>query len=161
MSSLVRFDESSLNSQYAEKSSLGRYKELIRVFPNTLIIFGNRGYYYGFDETAVVLCIWFKYSYHESNGMLVAKGDRLDPIIRKIKSRGYRYIVDEDGKLTFGKGKGFSLPKPLSYYKKHPISIHATKPRFAPYSESYSKNGGGWHDDVWAPGLPSTRFNKR
>ena len=157
----VRFDSSSLSDEYAGKTSLARYRELVRVFPNSLILFMNKGCYYGFDETAVVLNLWFGYQFHKSKGMLVAKSEKLEPLVRIFRMRGFRYIVDEYGKLTFGTGKGFRLPKPLSYYEKHPKSRPTPKQKPTTWSESFSKHGGGWHDDVWAPGLPSSRFYRK
>ena len=154
------FDSTSVSDGYAKKTSLDRYKELRRTFPNTLILFRNMGYYYGFDETAVVLDMWFGYTYHKSHGMLVAKGNNYKLILEKFQMCGLRYIVDENGKLTFGKGKGFKLSKPLSYYESHPIVRQPPKNKSTSWTDSYSRHGGGWHDDVWAPGLPSSRFYK-
>lgn len=157
----VQFNASSLSDEYAGKSSLARYKELTRVFPNTLILFENKGYYYGFDETAVALNIWFGYPFRKAKGMLVAKGRPLKPLIRKFQLRGIRCILDEQGKVTFWPGKGFKLQKPLSYYEEHPISRPDPKPRNTSWTNSYTKQGGGWDDDAWVPGLPSSRFYKK
>ncbi len=157
----VRFDASSLSANYSEKGSLARYQELNSVFPHTLILFHHTGYYYGYNDTAVALNRWFGYRFYQSKELLFAKGDHLEPLVRKFQLRGYRYIVDDDGELTFGSGKGFILKKPLSYYEAHPVLRPEPKPRSTSYTEQFSKNGGGWNDDVWTPGLPSERYFKK
>ena len=157
----VRFDESSLSPDYSEKKSLARYRELMKTFPNTLILFQNNGYLYGFEETAVVMSIWFGYRYQKKDGMLVAKGAEIHSMLSKLQTKGFRYIVDNNGHLAFRTGTGFSLPRSLSYYEKHPVSKPTPKKRKTSYTDSYSKQGGGWNDDVWAPGLPSSRFYRK
>lgn len=160
-SNRTRFDASRLSDVYKRKSSLARYRELTHVFPHTLILFHHQGYYYGFDESAVVLNIWFGYPLRKAKGMLVVKDKNLDPIIRKCQLRGIRYVLDRNGELTFGAGKGFRLKKPPAYYEEHPVSRPAPKVRVSSYSDSCFRSGGGWQDDVWTPGLPSARMFKK
>ena len=157
----ILFDPSSLSDEYGTKKSLARYRELKGVFPNSLIFFRNEGCYYGFDETAVVLNLWFGYPFYKSAGMLIAKIEKIEPVVCVCQQRGIRYIVDEYGKLTFGAGKRFRLPKPLSYYEEHHKSMPVPKQRSTTWTESDSKHGGGWYDDVWTPGLPSSHFYKK
>ena len=157
----VRFDASSLSADYSQKRTLARYQELNSAFPHSLILFRHSGYYYGYNDTAVALNRWFGYRFYQSKEMLFARGDNLEPLVRKFQLRGYRYIVDDDGKLTFGSGKEFILKNPLSYYEEHPISRPDPIPQSTSYTEQLSKQGGGWNDDVWTPGLPSARYFKK
>ena len=156
------FDASLLSSEYANKTSLSRYKELINTFPNTLIIFEHADNYYGFDETAVALYYLFGCCYYKKNGMLVSKIEAAkfeEHFIAKRQMRGFRYVIDRNGILTFEKGtKGFSLQKPLSYYFTNIEQFQRDKSHVPSYDKSYSRHGAGWHDDVWAPGLSSQRF---
>lgn len=158
----VQFNTSSLSAGYAQRSSLARYKELKRTFPNTLILFSKNGYYYGFDETAVAMSKLFGCHYQMKKRMLVAKSAKIERMIAIFQSRGLRYIIDVDGKLTFDEGKGFRLQNPLSYYETHQTKKRDAKTKSTSWtdsnSKSYSKHGGGWNDDVWTPGLPSSRF---
>jgi len=74
--------------------------------------------------------------------------------------RGFRYVVDRDGLLTFEIGqKKFCLQKPLSYYKEN--VEHILNGKSTSWINSTLKQGGGWLDDVWAPGLPSSRFFRK
>lgn len=160
------FNASSLSESYPKKTSLSRYKELTSVFPNTFIMFEHEGFYYGFDETAVALFLLFKYRLDIKKEMLVAKIDRNEFRITYDHAlmRGYRYIVDKNGELLFVNGKPFYLKTPLSDYKKliNNNKIHQKKQeKTTPQTENDTKHGGGWYDDVWTPGLPSSRFYKK
>ena len=160
-----KFDASLLSSGYADKASLNRYKELHSTFPNTLIIFEHADYYYGFDETAVALYYLFGCRFYKQKGMLVTKTDATkfeDHFIGKRQMRGHRYIIDRNGKLTFGKGTGCFLRKPLSYYNSIDLDrIQKAKSAKSSWTNSYSKYGGGWNNDAWTPGLPSQRFYRK
>ncbi len=156
------FDVSALSGEYSQKTSLARYKELQSSFSHALIIFEYNDHYYGFDETAVALYFLFGCHYYQEKEMLVAKIEKEkfeDFMIDKRNMRGFRYVVDRNGLLTFEKGeKRFSLQKPLSYYKENLGRIQNGK---APASWTNStKHASSWYDDVWAPGLPSSRFFK-
>lgn len=160
-----RFDASLLCKEYADKSSLNRYHELYITFPNTLIIFEHADYYYGFEETAVALYYLFGCKFYKQKGMLVTKTDATmfeEHFVGKRQMRGYRYIIDRNGKLTFVNGKGCFLKKPLSYYNSIDLDrIQKAKLAKSSWTDSYSKHGGGWYNDVWTPGLPSQRFFRK
>ena len=160
-----RFDASLLSSEYADKASLNRYKELHSTFPNTLIIFEHADYYYGFDETAVALYYLFGCRFYKQKGMLVTKTDASkfeEHFIAKRQMRGYRYIIDRNGKLIFVNGKRSFLRKPLSYYRSIDLDrILKAKSAKSSWTDSYSKHGGGWYNDAWTPGLPSQRFYRK
>ena len=159
-----RFDASALSNGYEDKGSLSRFKELQSSFPNILIIFEHAGFYYGFDETAVALYYLFGCRYYRQKGMLVVKVEATkfeEHMIGKKQMRGFRYVIDRNGKLTFEMGKKFSLPKTLSYYDINLDRIQKVNPASSSWSNSYTKNGRGWYDDVWLPGLPSQRFYKK
>ena len=163
---LDRFDASMLSNRYAEKSSLARYKELHSAFPNVLIIFEHGGCYYGFNETAVALYFLFGCRYYRQKGMLVVKVEKAkfeEHMIGRRQMRGFRYLVDRNGRLTFEKGiKKFRLRKPLSYYEANLDHVQNNSSTASSYRKAPdTRHGGGWHDDVWAPGLPSSRFFRK
>ena len=132
---------------------------MLNTFPNTLIFFEKYGYCYGFDETAAMISMICGYRVYKKDDMLVIKFEksRFQQMIKRGQMRGYRLIIDKSGKLTFISGNTFHLEKPLSYYKNNPDYTLNKKPLQKPV-RSYTKNGGGWHDDAWTPGLPSSRF---
>ena len=160
-----QFDMSVLSKDYAEKTSLARYNELRRAFPNVLIIFEHDDYYYGFDETAVALFFLFGCRYYRKKGMLVAKIDKAKfekHMVGKRQMRGFRYLVDQNGRLTFEKGiKKFRLQKSLSYYDTNMDRVQNKEPTASYWKNINTRHGGGWHDDVWTPGLPSSHFYRR
>ena len=157
------FDASVLGADFAQKSSLARYRELRDVFPNTLIIFEHGDYYYGFDETAVAMYDLFGSRYYQQKGMLVVKIEKNKfetHMIAKRQMRRFRYLVDRNGELTFEKGeKLFHLQKPLSYYAEKLDTVQNKKPETSYWNDPITRHGGGWYDDVWAPGLPSSRMH--
>lgn len=168
-----KFDSSALRECYKEMPSKLRYNELCRTFPYTMLIFEHGGYYYGFDESAVALRILYGFDYYEKGGMLVVKiADYIfeSQILSESNMKGFGYVLDRDGSLTFRRGKKFRLAKDLSYYrqlgrkltskaKQKPVrQIKQRRPR----GDTNTRHGYGWHDDAWTPGLPSSRlFRKR
>lgn len=64
---------------------------------------------------------------------------------------------------------GFIMPKIVEQPKEEKVSSTTkSKPVKSPMKKSYtsskepySRHGGGWVDDVWAPGLPSARYYRR
>ena len=165
LSNRDHFDASMLSEGYENKSSLARYKELQKTFPNVLIIFENGEYDYGFDETAVALSILFGYRYYLKEGMLVVKIKKTkfeEYLIVKRQMRGFRYLVDRNGKLTFEKGtKKFRLAKPLSAYKSDLNRKQKKELATSYWDDPITKHGGGWYDDAWTPGLPSSRMYRK
>ena len=160
-----QFDASMLSKGYAKEPSLARYNELRRAFPNALIIFEHGEHYYGFDETAVALYDLFGCRYYQQKGKLVVKVERTkfeDFMIVRRQMRGFRYVVDRNGSLTFERGsKKFHLQKPLSYYEANLDRIQNKGLTTSYWNDPITRHGGGWHDDVWAPGLPSSRLNRK
>ena len=131
-----------------------------------LIIFEHSGYYYGFDETAVAMYFLFGRRYYLQKGMLVVKIEKAkfeEHMIGKRQMRGFRYLVDRDGQLTFEKGKKkFRLQNTLSYYEANSDRIQNKKAAASFWNDPSTRHSWGWHDDVWAPGLPSSRvFRKK
>ena len=158
-----QFDASVLSDGYVKKTSLARYNELRGAFPNALIFFEHGEHYYGFDETAVALYDLFGCRYSQQKGKLVVKVERSkfeEFMIARRQMRGFRYVVDRNGSLTFERGaKKFHLQKPLSYYEANLARIQNKGLTTSYWNDPITKHGGGWHDDVWVPGLPSTRLN--
>ncbi len=156
------FDTSLLSADFAKKSSLTRYEELCNAFPKVLIIFEHGGYYYGFNDTAVALYDLFGCRYSLQKGMLVAKIEKAkfeSHMILKRRMRGFCYLIDRNGILTFEKGiKQFSLQKPMSYYLKNWDKLQNKK---TATSYPIDKHGFGWLDDAWTPGLPSSRMYRK
>ena len=160
----INFNTSLLSEAYQKKSSLLRYKELASAFPNTFILFEHEGFYYGFGETAVALFWLFKCKLDIKKEMLVTKIDRYKFRIINDRTllRGYRCIVDKNGELVFINGKSYYLKYPLSYYKTCINRIHLkNQKKKTSQAEKDTKHGGGWYDDAWTPGLPSSRFFKK
>lgn len=160
-----RFDASALSEDYTEKTSLARFKELRRAFPNVLIIFVHGDYYYGFDETAVALFLLFGCRYYRKEGMLVVRIEKArfeDHMVGKRQMRGFRYLVDQNGELTFEKGiKKFRLQKPLSFYDTNLDRVQNKNSTRSYWESTNTRHGKGWYDDVWTPGLPSSRFYRK
>ena len=160
-----QFDASMLSKGYAKKPSLARYNELRNAFPNTLIVFEHGEYYYGFDETAVALYDLFGCHFYQQKGKLVVKIDKTkfeEFMTARRQMRGFRYVVDRNGILTFEKGtKKFRLQKPLSYYEANLDRILNKEASTSYLNDPITRQGRGWCEDVWAPGLPSSRLNRK
>lgn len=166
------FDDSALCDEYRYLPSRYRYDELRSVFPFTILIFEHGGYYYGFNESAVALRILYGFDYYEKGGMLVVKIEGYifeSQILPEKRIKGFGYILDRNGSLTFRYGKKFRLVKPLSYYRQLGRQ-KALKARLRPahpiketkyWGDPDTRRGYGWHDGVWAPGLPSSRFYRK
>ena len=87
------------------------------------------------------------------------------------KLHGLAYIVDDNCALSFVSGDTYGIPDPSVFRTNNLARAHSSNKK-STYSsnkkttynsnkkqkEPYTKNGGGWYDDVWAPGLPSSRF---
>lgn len=156
------FGGSALSDDYAKKASLTRYTELMRAFPNTLIFFAHDCYYYGFDATAVALNLLFGFKYYKNKQMLIVKIKRIEfeAIAERVKARGLRYIIDDQGSLTFVRGKKFMLQESLSYYEANMKKLSKRK-AVSSRTDNYIKQGRGWSNDAWTPGLPSSRFYRK
>ena len=163
MKKAERFDASLLSAEYAKKSSMARYRELLKTFPNVLILFEHDGNYYGFDETAVALHFLFGYPNYRKEEMFVMKVEKAKfeaYAIAKKQMCGYCYVVDRDGVLSFERGKKrFRLQKPLSAYEEilHPKQKKVIAPSY--WSDPGTSRGG--YDGPWTPGLPSSRFYRK
>ncbi|GEM_PF-2230059 len=161
---LRTLDSAKLSANYAKKGSKQRYNELKAVFPNTLILFKHDGNYYGYEETAVFLSGLLGIEQYIKNEMLIVRIESIG-LFNGDAMQGYRYIVDENGKLTFVSGKEFCLNSPLRH-KKNPkrILLSSNKnstPKTSSLTNAYSKRGGDWLDNVWVPGLPSSRLYRK
>lgn len=160
------FNASAISDDYVNKTSAGRYYELKYTFPDVLIIFKRNNAFYGFEETAIILSNLYKIPRYTKKGMEVVKiNEKFFTQITNSneKLHGLAYIIDDNCALSFVWGDTYCIPEPSVFRTNNLERAHSSNKKTTYNSnkkqkEPYTKNGGGWHDDVWAPGLPSSRF---